>query len=463
MATVTVSKPKLTKAISPFGYLALGVGGIVGTSWLMVAGFWMETAGGPVNALLGWLLVAVLELPLVLAYSEAVPMLPNAGGEMEYSRRAFGRFGGFVAGWFGIIVNLIVSGYEIVALVRMMEFLFPSLSQIGVLYRVQGSSVSLTTILLGLLLVAVITTMHYRGVRISSTFQNTTTVSILTLSAIAVILGISLGDFSNFQPTFGKPTLAGVLAVVTMLPFSLAGWETIAKSGEEANVTGSWAGKALPIAWVIGWLSYVLTLFATAMVLPWQEGIKSTIPFATGLNTVTGSTIPGTLLIVAAIVGIVGVYNALFYACTRQIFAMSREGLLAPWLSKVHPTYQTPVNAIWLATGVIAIAAFIGRNGLIPLVDASSFSYIVLWGMTFFAVLRLRKSEPNLDRPTRMPGGLITVLGYVSIIFFAFAMLYPKSPGSLVWPLEYLVLLGLVGLGLLLYALRPAHTPESSQ
>lgn len=454
------SKPKLARAISPFGYLALGVGGIVGTSWLMVAGFWMETAGGPINALLGWLLVAILELPLMLAYYEAVPMLPNAGGEMEYSRRAFGNFAGFIAGWFGIIVNLIVSGYEIVALVRMTEFLIPGFSQIGLLYHVQGSAVGITTLLLGLALVAVITTMHYRGVRISSTFQNTTTIAILCISGVAVLLGVILGDFSNFKPFFGKPTLTGVLAVVTMLPFSLAGWETIAKSGEEINVSGKWTTRALPIAWLIGWLSYVLTLFATAMVLPWEEGIQSSIPFASGLNAVTGSTIPGTLLIVAAIVGIVGVYNALFYACTRQIYAMSRAGLLAPWLSKVHPKYQTPVNAIWLCTGVIAIAAFVGRNGLLPLVDASAFSYIVLWGMTFFAVLKLREKEPNLYRPVRMPGGVIRVLGYISIIFFAFAMLYPKSPGSLIWPTEYLVLVGLVALGFLLYAMRPKVASE---
>jgi len=443
----------LQKSVSWYGLVALGLGGIWGTSWLLASSAWMDKGGGAVNALLAWVVILVLEAPLVFAYRQAVPMFPRAEGEMSYSRAAFGDAVGFWAAWFGIVVNLIVCAYEVVALVRMVEFLAPSVTR-NYWYTIMGSPVGLLTIILGLVLVIGITLMHYRGVRLSSTFQKITSTGLMVLVAIGVIMALAMGSFSNFKPFFGKPALTGIIAVAAMLPFSLAGWESIAKGAEEAKQSTT-SGKAVPVAWIAGWTAYVLSLIATALVMPWQEGAKLDIPFATGLDNLSGSHLPGYLLLVTAVIGVVGVYNALFYSVTRQMFGMARKGFLPAWMADVHPKYKTPHKTIIFATCILVVAPFLGRMLLIPLIDAASFAYIVVWGSTFLAIVVLRKRYANTDKAFKRPGGIVMeILGFISIIFLLAAMLYPKSPGALQWPVEHSILIVLIVIGVLLYYVR---------
>ena len=440
----------LQKSVSWYGLVALGLGGVWGTSWLLAASTWMDKGGGVVNAMLAWVAILVLEAPLVYAYRQAVPMFPRAEGEMSYAHAAFGEAAGFWAGWFGILVNLIVCAYEVVALVRMLEFLFPSVTR-SYWYTVMGSPVGILTVAAGLLLVIGITVLHYRGVKISSTFQKVISTALMVLVAVGVVMALAMGSFSNFRPYFGKPAMGGIIAVLCMLPFSLAGWESISKGAEEAKKSST-AGRAVPVAWIAGWVAYVLSLVATGLVLPWRQGAKLDIPFVTGLDHLSGSHLPGYLLLITATLGVVGVYNALFYSVTRQMFGMARRGFLPRWMADVHPRFKTPYKAIIFTTCILAVAPFVGRMLLIPLIDAASFAYVILWGSTFLSIVVLHRKYAHTDKAFKRPGGIVMeVLGFVSIIFLLGAMLYPKSSGSLVWPLEHGILLALVALGAALY------------
>lgn len=80
---------------------------MLGTSWLLLTGTWLETAGGPLNLIVAFALCIIIELPFAFAYMEAIPMLPLAGGEVVYSAAAFGSRGGFVVGWAGVLMNAI--------------------------------------------------------------------------------------------------------------------------------------------------------------------------------------------------------------------------------------------------------------------------------------------------------------------------------------------------------------------
>jgi amino acid transporter len=444
---------QLHKSVSFFGLVALGLGGIWGSSWLMVSSTWLQLGGGIINALLAWALILILELPFVYAYQKAVPLFPKAEGEMSYASAAFGPAAGFWAAWFGVLVNLIVCCYEIVALVRMIEFLWPSVTA-HYWYKIMGAPVSTATIIMGLALIVANSIIHYRGVKLSSAFQQGTSVALIILMIIGCVMAFALGNFANFRPLFGKPVWTGVIAVAAMLPFSMAGWESIAKGAEEASEHRT-AGRTVNIAWLIGGLGYIFTLTATGLVIPWQQAQNVDIPFATGLNHLSGLPISGVLLIITAMIGIIGVYNALFYAMTRQMFGMARKGALPGWLAKVHPKYGSPYNTIFFATAIIAIAPFIGRVFLIPLVDAASFAYIILWGSTFLSIVVLGKRHKEMGQQCQLPGGrLMEILGYISILFLFAVMLYPKSPGALAWPTEHIILAALIVIGYLLYASR---------
>ena len=95
-------------SISFFGLVAMGVGCMLGTSWLLLTGTWLETAGGPLNLAVAFLLCMAVEFPFAFAYMEAIPMLPLPGGEAVYATAAFGCRGGFLVGWAGVMMNTIV-------------------------------------------------------------------------------------------------------------------------------------------------------------------------------------------------------------------------------------------------------------------------------------------------------------------------------------------------------------------
>ncbi len=134
---------------------------------------------------------------------------------------------------------------------------------------------------------------------------------------------------------------------------------------------------------------------------------------------------------------------------------MGEVGLIPKKFAYVHPKYKTPTFTIIFVSVIASIAPFIGSAALIPLIDVASFAYIVLWGSTLASVLRLRKTQPDLDRPAKMPGGkLVGYVGLIIALILLLIILIPTSPGSLAWPSEYLLLIGLIALGTILYIFR---------
>ena len=109
------------KSISFFGLVAMGIGCMLGTSWLLLTGTWLETAGGPLNLAVAFALCIVIELPFAFAYMEAIPMLPLPGGEVVYSYAAFGSRGGFAVGWAGILMNTIVFCWVDLAAISLLD------------------------------------------------------------------------------------------------------------------------------------------------------------------------------------------------------------------------------------------------------------------------------------------------------------------------------------------------------
>lgn len=460
-------KQHLNKSISFIGFLGMGIGCVFGSSWLIMSGTWLDTAGGPRNAVIAMILCLLIELPMALAYLEAVPMIPLAGGEMSYSYLAFGGLAAMIAGWFGVLVNIILCAWESVAMTKMLGFLMPGLKTSSPLYTINGSTVTLPTILIGLALIIGIGVLQYRGTKISAKFQATITGVVLVLVIISSVAGLtSFKSINLLQPIATKPLTTGILSLLILLPFSIAGWETIAKGAEESQ-TGlgrAKTGKALVISLVFATFMYIITLIIPAGILPWQKLVAADVPFATAAIATMGTPFFGTLLIVAACFGVIGVYNACFYGATRLMYALSEVGLIPAVFTKLHPKYKTPTASIIFVSVVAAIAPFIGKAALIPLIDVASFAYIILWGSTLLSVIRLRKTHPNLNRPVKMPGGMVVgYLGVVVGVLMIFAMLYPKSPMALRWPVEYILLVVLLIIGVALYTLRDKNISEEER
>lgn len=443
-------------SISFFGLVAMGVGCMLGTSWLLLTGTWLETAGGPLNLAVAFLLCIVIELPFAFAYMEAIPMLPLQGGEVVYSTAAFGSGGGFAVGWAGVLMNSIVFCWVDLAAVSLLDELFPALSGAGYLYSVGGYPISLANILIQLLLAGAIVYIQYRGANVCAALAKIATVTLLVMCVAGLIAAFAHFDPQIYASGGGLEfDFRGSMSLLSLLVFSVAGWETVAKAA--ADATGKAARKAgwaliVCLFLVTGLLCLVTTAVAGNM--PWRETISRTAPFADVLVNITGVPAVRVLFLVTAFVGAVGVMNSTLYSSARMMYGLARFDLVSRWFDRLHPKYATPTRCIWFTAAFVLPAPLLGRFFFLSLINIASLSTIVMWVMTLLAVLWLRRTRPGLRRPVLMPGGRpMAVLGLLASLFLAGNILLPFSPGAL-GPIEYLLAAALTVAGCLLYRSR---------
>ena len=444
------------KSISFFGLVAMGIGCMLGTSWLLLTGPWLEVAGGPLNLAVAFALCIVVELPFAFAYMEAIPMLPRQGGEVVYSSAAFGPGGGFAVGWAGVLMNSIVFCWVDLAAISLLDELFPAPGRVGLLYTVGGHSVTLPNVLCQLALAGAIVYIQYRGADLCASLAKLATVVLLTmcLAGLAVC-------FSHFDPAVYAADgglefhFSGSASLLSMLVFSVAGWETVAKAAADATGPAARkAGAALITCLLI--VTALLCLVPTAVAgnLPWRSAVDRTAPFADVLVSITGWPAVRLAFLATAFVGAVGVMNSTLYSSSRMLYGLARSKLVPGGFGRLHPRYGTPTRCVWFAAAFVLPAPFTGKLFFRPLIHVASLATIVMWVMTLAAVLRLRRTRSDLPRPVRMPGGRpMAAFGVLAALFLAGNILLPFSPGALT-PLEYLLALGLSALGSGLYRLR---------
>ena len=447
---------KLDRAIGFAGFLGMGIGCVFGSSWLLMTGMWLTASGGPLNAMLAFGIGLVMLLILAAAYTRIMPLFPECGGEMRYARQAYGDLAGLVAGWCGFLVNGVICAWQTLAFSKMLHALLPTLGAGKALYVIGGQPVTLTGLTAGLVLTGVIAATQYLGTKFFSRIQVVLMAIVITTVLAAFAVGAVYFDAANWAPMSVKPTLEGTISLLVLLPFSIAGWENISKGVEEASAGLSLKriGLAMTLSIVISTILYAGLMLVQAGLMPWQSLTQSEVPFADSLVTLTGVPLLRGVLLTAALINIVGVFNGMFYGAVRSLYALSAAGLIPHVFARVHPTYRTPATATLFVAAVIGTAPFIGSAIFGALVNVAAFFYILLWGSVVLSLRRLegltRSGGSNHNRLGSLSG-----LGVAVALLLTLAMLHPASPGALSWPTEYLLLSALIGSGFLFYAVRP--------
>ncbi|MDX1380999.1 MAG: APC family permease [Xanthomonadales bacterium] len=435
--------------------LALAFGAMVGWSWVILSGTWIDN-GGSLGAVLGFVLAGLPIMLMGLLYAELASAMPVVGGEHAYSLRALGRPGAFVCTWAIVFVYGSVCAFEAVALPTVVEYWFPGYP-VGYLWTVAGWDVYASWAVVGMIGAAAVTAINYVGVKTSAVVQ--ATVSLLILAAGLLLLSGALfeGAPGNLQPLFHNG-LAGIFAVAVMAPFMFVGFDVIPQAAEEIHLPARSIGRVLvgSIAMALAW--YALVILAVALLVPAagpRGGASGGLVTADAAAAAWGP-VGGHLLVLGGVGGIITSWNAFLVGGSRAIYAMAAHGMLPAWLGRLHPKYRTPGNAI-LALGLLTMAApFFGRVLLVWIVDAGSFAVVIAYLLVAVSFLRLRRAEPAMPRPFRLAHGeaigWLALLGSLGLL----ALYLPGSPSALLWPIEWgLVLLWFVlGLGFYAWARR---------
>lgn len=393
IATVAPDRPHLPRTellrVLGLGFgIAVVVGGVVGQGILRTPGIVAGALHQPLWILAAWAAVGLFTLIDSFALVELGASVPRAGGPYAYVERAFGRTPGAVVGWSDWLNNLFAVAFIAVAFAEFAQRL--------------GMVAAAPTGVVAVAVIAACWLVNWLGTSASGLSQNIG--SALKAAALLVIVGVCFAapGASAMPPVVAAHpvlTIAGVAIALRAILNTYAGWNTCAYFCEEVHAPEKNLARATftGIGVVTG--LYLLVNAGLLHALTVDQIASSNLPAADAVATVLGPR--GALVTTAfAVISVAAIANLSVMAVTRIAFGMARSGILPRVLARVAPS-GTPRIAL-LACAVIA-AALASSGAYIPLMAIGATLAILINMATDLAALGLRRSEPDLPRPYRMP------------------------------------------------------------
>ena len=209
--------------------------------------------------------------------------------------------------------------------------------------------------------------------------------------------------------------LLSILLVWQVVPWLVAGFESVGKCAEEANP--NFKGRDFSVAILLtifsGLAFFWVVIGAVSYVAPWQSlNSNQQFPTAVAFERALHAHWIVVLIMGSALVALVQAFNANMVASSRLLFAMSRRNLLSPRMSRVHPVNQTPSTAIISIGVATALAIFLGEALLIPILEVGAISAAVAWMAACASYYRMK---PPWSRRAAAVFGLIVTSAMVLV------------------------------------------------
>jgi amino acid transporter len=389
----------------------------------------MVTTSGPGMTLLFLLIIPFFwSIPVSLVAAELTTTIPVEGGFYRWVRAAFGDFWGFLAGWWNWTASWLLGASYAVLFTDYLVFYFPSL-------------VGWRHYLVSLALISLLAYINVRGIQMVGVVATILGFSVLIPVFLLCVIAAAKWHFNPFQPMIPPHVppfqIFGVGLALGLWLYS--GYEQCSSVAEEIENPQRSYPRALAIVVPLSVATYFLpALCSLAALGNWQDWKTAYLSTAAGL---IGGDWLGFLMTIAAMLCNVSLLNATILTTTRMPSSMSEDGYLSPLLAAKHPKFSTPWIAILISSAIYALLAF---HTIAQLLTVYVWLRILVTVLTVLAAWRLRRLQPQLQRPFRIPGRTMG-LAYVVIapIIMGVFALVGSDKFALKWgPLP--VLLGVV-------------------
>jgi amino acid transporter len=362
-----------------------------------------------------------------ICYAELGAAVPSgAGGAISFVARAFGDgIPTFLAGWFDWIGSITDCAIGAVVFSFSINYF---------LNWVEPFTLAVITLI-------IFTLINFRGAKSMGIAQFALTLVLILTLCIFISGSFLTFNFARFQIFFPNGALPTILLVSYIFP-TYAGYETITQLSEEVKIAGKTIPRALFLTLAVITILFTGSAFALVGGAPLEVYINSTTPLQNAANYFLGP-VGGAIISVGSIFATLSTINGAMGGGTRIAYALSRRKLLPPAFNRIHPKYGSPYTALAL-TSLIAII-FVLTRSIDFIVYAITLGYSVTAIMVCLALIRLRKTEPQLFRPFKVP---IFPLVPIAAIVALSLMIVTLSFDSLVLG----IIFGLTGVLLLLIA-----------
>src|SRR5213594_404753 len=400
---------ELKRELGLFDATMINVGTMIASAIFIVPATVAAAVTGSLTMTLVWIVGGVASLLGALSIAELAAAYPEAGGQYAYLREAYGQAWGFLYGWANFaVINTASIAAIAVGFARYVGFFTRSpLSEAAIR-------------IIAILSIAALTWLNCRGVRLGATTQNVLTT--LKIGALGALILTSFvlpgGSASHFQPLWPPGTVGawigpfGVAMVAVLWAYD--GWIETTYIGSEIIDPGRNLPRSIILSTLIVITLYVLASVAYAYVLSPAQMVGSAL-VASDAARVTMGAVGASFVVIAILISTLGANNGIVLTAARIPYAMARGGMFFRSQGIVHPRYGTPTVAL-LTQGVIA-AALTAWGTYDQLFTYVVFAQFVFYALSAGAVIRLRKTAPQVARPYRTWGYPVT-----PIVFIAFAV-----------------------------------------
>ncbi len=471
----------LKRSLTSLNLTTLGIGAIIGAGIFVLTGQAAAQYAGP--AIVLSFVISGLACGFAgLCYAEFASMIPIAGSAYTYAYATLGEFLAWIIGWDLILEYLFAastvavgwSGYVVSFLKDLNIFIPPqftgasgsvmidvpnmgwkplsdalvkTLSASGI----QADSLTHVTCILNIpamFIVALLTTLLIIGIRESANFNNIMVITKVSVIIMFIGIGFMFVKSANWHPfipenkveaapisqygsfmawlkaysaEFGKYGISGILRGAGVIFFAYIGFDAVSTAAQEAKNPQ----RDMPIG-ILGSLGvstilYILVAIVLTGIVSYTT-LNVADPVAVGVDAMgKGMFWLRPIVKIAAIAGLSSVILVMLLGQPRIFFSMSKDGLLPPVFSTIHPKFKTPYVST-VITGTVAMII----SGILPisiLGELVSIGTLLAFIIVCISIIILRKSRPDIHRPFRTPWvPVVPILG-ASICFIQMASL----------------------------------------
>ena len=465
---MTQKKSEFNKVLNAWDILVIAFGAMIGWGWVVSTGGWIEK-GGVIGAALGFVIGGIMIFFVGLTYAELTAAMPQCGGEHVFSYRAMGATGSFICTWMIVLGYVSVACFEACAFPTIITYLWPGFLK-GYMYTVAGFDIYASWLITAIVIAFLIMLINIIGAKTAAILQTVLTCIIGGAGILLIVASVINGTVDNLDGQIFAGTTAGVnikaiIGVAAMSPFYFIGFDVIPQAAEEINVPPKKIGNILILSVVLAVIFYAFVIIAVGFVMNPGDIIAS--QEATGLVTADAmaaafnTKIMAKVIIVGGMCGIVTSWNSFLLGGSRAMYSMAESYMIPKFFAKLHPKHKTPVNALILIGILTMLAPFAGRKMLVWISDAGNFGCCFAYCMVALSFMILRKKEPDMPRPYKVP--CYKFFGTMAVIMSGFMVaMYciPGSGGNLILQ-EWLMVLGWSALGGVFYVVCKVKYKES--
>ena len=435
----------LDRGLGLWPSLASNMLNMVGVGPFITIPLILSAMGGP-QALLGWLLGAIISSCDGLVWSELGAAMPNSGGSYEYLKQAFGprslgRLMGFLFLWQVMLAAPLTAASGAVGFADYARFLFPRLD-----------NVEHTVLAIAVCLLA--TVLLYRDIRSIGKIS-----VVMWIGLIAGMGMIIWSGFRHFNPVLAfdfppgafhlKPAFFGGLGAATLISmYDFSGYFNVCLIGGEVENPARTIPRSVLLSIAILAVLYLAMNLSIIGVLPWRQAMTSHSVVSDFTQHLYGATAASWMTGLILLIAFASVFCVLL-GYTRVPYAAAAEGRFFSLFARVHPTRHFPSFSVVYMGLVSSAACLLSLEALIKALLV--IQIVTQFAAQCIAVIVLRKRRPDIHRPFNMP-----LFPIPAVIAFA-GWIFILATSGVIYVLSGIAL---VALGIIAYLWRARRIQE---